>query len=466
MNKKVVYGTFSAIAVMIVVIVLIFVNLVAEKINFEIDLTSDEMYTISDKSKEALGNIDKDISIYVLSETGKEDATIKQILNEYTESCPKLTVEYKDPYIYPTFAKSFVNEGEEVETDSIIVVCGDKNKIIKPSDLYERQANYYSGSYDITGISAESEITNAVYYVSMGKTPVIYYVLGHNETAISETVKSEFEKVNYEIKNLNIIKDGGIPGDCDMLFITTPNVDYSKDEVDIVLKYLSNDGRAAAFVDFGDEKPNFNRIFSAYGVTLENSVIVEGSQKNYYNSPIFIIPEIQNTDITEQIVQGNYPMIVPYSQGIAQTDLKKNSLEIQSLLKTSNSAYSKVSDNPKSINFEEGDKKGPFDLAVAVTDSYYTDTNHTTKLVVCGSSLVIRDEGFTPASLMFAVNAAGWLNDGEAGETIYIPSKSLEQETIMIPDGTKSTITMFVCGFIPIVIFGAGAVVWYKRRYS
>ena len=65
---------------------------------------------------------------------------------------------------------------------------------------------------------------------------------------------------------------------------------------------------------------------------------------------------------------------------------------------------------------------------------------------------------------MFAVNAANWLKDEET--SIYIPSKSLEQDTIMIPDGTKSTITMFVCGFIPVFILGSGAVVWYKRRYS
>ncbi len=464
MDKKLIYGTFSTVAVMIVIIILVFVNLVAEKINFEADLTSEEMYSISDKSKEALRRVEKDISIFVLSETGKEDATIRQILNEYSSNCPKLTVEYKDPYIYPTFAKSFVSDGEDIETDSIIVQCGDKSKIISPDELYETRMNYTTGGYTVTGISAEAEITNAVYYVSMDKTPVIYYVSGHNETEVSPTLKSEFEKMNYDIKNLNIVKDGGIPEDCDMLLITTPAVDYSDDEKDAVLSYLAKDGRAAVFVDWGTEKPNLNSILSAYGVRLENSIIVEGDKNNYYNNPIFLIPNVQNSDVTRELVQSDYPMIVPYAQGVSQTELKKNSITVESLLKTSNSAYSKISDNPESINFEEGDKNGPFDLAVAVTDSYYTDTNHTTKLVVCGSSLIIRDEGYTPASLMFAVNAANWLKDEET--SIYIPSKSLEQDTIMIPDGTKSTITMFVCGFIPVFILGSGAVVWYKRRYS
>jgi len=464
MNKKFVYGTFSAISMLVVVVALVFVNLIVQELGLEVDLTSENVYTISDKSKEALNNVQNDVSIYVLSQTGKEDSNIKQILSQYSDNCSKISVVYKDPYIYPAFAKDFSENGEEIDNDSIIVQSGDKHRVIKPEELYEMRADYTTGTYETTGISAESEITNAIRFVSTNETPVIYYISGHNEPRVSNTLKDEFKKVNFEIKSLNIIKDGGIPDDCAMLFITSPSSDYAEEESQKILDYLAKDGRAAVFVDWGDDKPNFNKILSAYGVRAENSVILEEDKSHYYNSPMFVIPVIQNSDITKQINESDYTMIFPYSQGISETELKKSSITVEPLLKTSDEAYSKTSKEPKSINFENGDKRGPFNLAVSITDSYYTDTNHMTKLVVCGSSLIINDEGLTQGSLMFAINSANWLKDEEV--SVYIPPKSLEEETIMIPEGTASNITIFVCGIIPVVIFSGGIFVWYKRRYS
>ena len=39
MDKKLMYGTFSAVSILIVIAVLIFVNLIFEKINIQTDLT-------------------------------------------------------------------------------------------------------------------------------------------------------------------------------------------------------------------------------------------------------------------------------------------------------------------------------------------------------------------------------------------------------------------------------------------
>ncbi len=464
MDKKIIYGTLSAISILVVIVALVFVNLIVEKLNIQVDLTPKEMYSISDKTKQALSEVTDDTTIYVLSQTGKEDSTIKQILEEYDSNCSKLSIEYKDPYVYPAFAKDFAENNEDIANDSLIVVCGDKHKVISPSSLYQVQADYQTGSYQTTGITAESEITNAIKYVSMDKTPVIYYVSGHNELNMSETLKSEYEKMNFQIKTLNIAKNDGVPEDCDILFMTTPAVDYTDDEAQKVIDYLANDGRAEVFVDWGQEIPNFNKILSAYGVQPQNSIICEGDKDHYINNPVNVMPIIQKTDVTADLASSDYQMIIPMGQGIKTTDVTKSSINIESLLKTTSSAYGKTSKDPKSINFEDGDEKGPFDIAVAITDSYYTDKNHTTKLVVCGSSIILQDQGMTQGSLTFAINSASWLK-GEAS-SIYIPPKSLEQETISIPDGTKENITIFVCAVMPIIIFGIGVYVWYKRRYS
>ncbi len=465
MDKKLLYGTFSTITVLIVIAALVLVNLVVQKLDIEADLTTEELYTISDKSKETLSNVSEEISIYVLSKTGEEDQILEQILSEYTSNCSKITVEYRDPYRYPDFAKEFSENSDTIENDSVIVKCGQKYKVISPDSLYEYTPDYFTGSYELTGLTAESEITNAINYVSMGEAPLIYYVVGHNEFDISETFKAELEKRNYEVQNLNITEKKGVPEDCDILLMTTPAVDYSKDEAEYVIEYLSKDGNAMVFIDSNKEIPNFDRILADYGVKQGNALIFEGDSDKYYQYPIWLIPEIKNTDVTEQLRQSGYIMLMMYVQGIDILDLKKESVSIEPVFTTSSSSYGKTSDNPETFNFEEGDIRGPFNAAVLITDSYYTDRNHTTKLAVCGTSTIIRDEAMTNAGLLYVLDCASWLKGGES-TTIYIPAKSLETDYITIPDGTKSNITILVCGVIPGIIFILGIIVWYKRRYS
>lgn len=468
MDKKLIYGTFSAISILIVIAGLIFINLIFEKINIQSDLTREELYTITDKSKEALGKISEDVFIYVISETGKEDQRVKQLLDEYVKNSSKISVRYINPYTNPEFVKGFSENGEEIENDSIIVQKDKKFKVIKPDDLYERQANYYTNTYMITGISAESEITNAINFVSMGETPVIYYITGHNEKELSNTLKEAFEKMNYEVKELNIAKENSIPEDCGMLFITTPLTDYSKSDADRVIDYLSKDGRALVFLDRTDNTPNLDSILSAYGVKMQNATVFEGNSNYYRNYPVWLMPEIQGgNDITEVIRRSGYPIMVMEAQGIDTLELKKESITVTPLLKTTESSYAKTAKQYKTVNIEEGNLKGPFDIAAAITDSYYTDTNHTTKLVVCGSSSIITEELIreVPTSLVFAVYSANWLKGGN-DMTVYIPPKSLEPELIAVPDGTKSNITILVCAVIPAVIFITGIVVWYRRKYS
>ena len=76
---------------------------------------------------------------------------------------------------------------------------------------------------------------------------------------------------------------------------------------------------------------------------------------------------------------------MPYAQGIKKTDDVRDTVTINSLLTTSDSAYSKVDVNSGAIEKTDDDIDGPFDLGVSITETldddketqivYYTSSN-------------------------------------------------------------------------------------------
>lgn len=461
-NKNFKYGSYSAIAIFIVVAILVVLNLVVSSFDLKLDLTKESIYTLSDASKEIASGVSKEINIYALFKTGEEDKITTEILSQYADCSPKIHVIYKDPYIYPQFVESYKSEDQTVYTNSIIVESEKIYKIINPNELFT--SDYNSNSTDI---QVEPKITSAIQYVTSENIPCVYYVNGHNEMPIPETLKSKLSSANYEVKNLNILKEEKVPQDCKVLILSTPEKDYTKEEADKIKNYLTNDGNAIVLTNYSSASmPNFESIITAYGIETNKSIIVDPDPACYIqNNPTLIIPTIESHEITKSLTSKNYMVLLPMVQGLNEMQVKKATLKIEPLLSTSSSSYGKNSLEAKSLNKEAGDINGPFTTAFAVTDENYTDTLHQTKLVVVGNSDFVYDQidmviGGNNSS--FLVNAVKWLSGNE--ETTFISPKSVAQNSIVVT-GSKILIISFVsCLLIPIVLFAAGLVVWLRRR--
>ena len=64
---------------------------------------------------------------------------------------------------------------------------------------------------------------------------------------------------------------------------------------------------------------------------------------------------------------------MPYAQGIQKSEDVRDTVTIESLLTTSDSAYSKTDVNSGTLSKEDGDVDGPFDLGVSITETVDTD---------------------------------------------------------------------------------------------
>lgn len=460
-DKRLKYGTYSIVVTLIFIAILVVINLIIGQFNKSFDFTKDDIFSLSDETKSVLDNVDTGINIYTLFSTNSSDAIIgrvNQVIDQYSQYSSHIKVENRDLYLHPDFAKKYASEDTSVSVNSIIVECGNKFKVIGYSD-------YYS---DNSTLNLESALTSALQYVNMEAAPAVYFVTGHGEPDNSNftSLNEQLKLANYTSATVNLISDE-IPQDCKVLVLTPVDRDYSQVETEKVLNYLNNDGSAFMLLGGIDTAkcPNLMSIASTYGLTLDEGYVYEGQESSYMVYPYAVLPELEEHDINKTLISKNYHTIAVACQSVVNTKLQKQGLNFEPILSTSDKAYIKTENNT-SANKEKGDKEGPFNIAVAVTDSTYTDKEHTTKLVVSGCSYYFIDPStdsmVNNGNSTFMVNAINWLNNNS--DSIYIAPKSLESSSIVVDAGSASTIKLVCWVVMPAILFVAGFVVWITRR--
>ena len=106
-----------------------------------------KFFSVSDTSKELLKDLDKDVTVEVVAETGNVDSRIEKFISIYGDLSSKLKVSYVDPVLHPEILTKY-----GISANSVVVSCEEtgKNQVISFSDIIVSQQNYY-------GYSSESE---------------------------------------------------------------------------------------------------------------------------------------------------------------------------------------------------------------------------------------------------------------------------------------------------------------------
>ena len=260
-NKKVLrHGSYSMAVTGIVIASVIVLNLVVQELPSkyrEIVLSSQKLYTIGEQTGKILKKLDKEVHMYWVVQDGTESSDIEKLLERYEEGSKHIQIEKKDPAVNPAFVSQYTSDN--ISNNSVIVVCGDKSKVVDYSDMYETTIDYNTYSQQVTGFDGEGQLTSAINYVISENMPVLYTLEGHDEAAMSETMKETIQKANIDIQSLNLLTEESVPEDTECLFIFAPAKDLNKEEADKVISYLENGGKAFIVSNYTNEDmSNFN----------------------------------------------------------------------------------------------------------------------------------------------------------------------------------------------------------------
>jgi len=455
-NNNLQRGLISGIIMIFIVAGLLLLNSLVSRLDWKYDLTREKLYTLSEQTKEIINNLDQKINIYALfSPEDNNNLIMKNLLEDYKSE--NINLEYKNPEKYPEFAKTYETDGNKISEQSIIVASEKKFKVIDSSSLVSYEYDYSDMSNfkkKIKSIDLEPEVTNAIRYVTSDTVPVIYKLIGHGEKDLTQSYKKQISLANYEIKDLNLILEQKIPDDCEIIFITTPEKDWTDQESDLIEKFLLNKS-GVFFMDYSERFNNITRVAKKFGFEFGHTIILEDSSENFIgNNNAYLVPNYAGHSITHNLEEKKYKLLITFCQNIFVDKAQEDKIKI--ILESSKNSFGKI--NLRSNLIDDGDPVGPLNIAIAREENK-------AKLVAVGSESLL-DENINSyiagTNCDFVISVINWLSGDQ--EVIYIPVKTHEATRVNFNHRESLILALFSIIILPLSLFLAGIFVIRSRR--
>ena len=467
-KKWLIDGTKTLILIAIIVLIYIGVNLLPEKVVLpEIDCTQDKIYSLSDESKDKLGNIDREVTITLINHGS--NTSLINFMEKYTSLNDNIKLERIDDL--SSRADLMTKYSLSAEDSLILVACGDKEKEVTENDMVTVDYSTYQ-SVDKT----EEAITNAILDVTTEAKPKIYFMTNHLAYDISyfSTVMQEMTSEANEVDTVDIFASG-IPEDSDCLVISTLKEDLTEKERDDIINYINKGGKLLLLCGpnlTGVTLTNFQTVLDQYGISIENGVIFEGEASNMMAGyPDFIIETIQSTSMTQNLnMTMNVCLIDAGRIKFNEDKLEELGVEYETLATTSEKSFLRtdITQTSPTRTSNDGEEEASTVAAIATKK---IDDNTTSKLVVFSNELFAMDmpiqiEGYRmyTASLYnntdMILNSVSYLNERE--DTITI-RKNGDQVSYTVTE-QQNNIIMAIIFIIPVLMIVIGIIVWQVRR--
>ena len=308
-------GSYAAFAALLVIAIAVAANLLVSALPesmTQTDMTSQNLYTLSDQTKRIVSSLDRDVTLYLLASGGNEDNKVTRLLSRYQDLNSHMKVETVDPTERPTFLSAYDLAEQKLYQNSVLVVCGDRHRLVGYDEIYvtNYSMDYESYSYTATtDFDGENALTNAIHYVSRDDLPVIYTLTGHGETALSDTVTDLLERENLSTESLSLLSLDAVPENTGAIVINNPTGDISEDEAALLCTYLENGGKLFLMTDYiaPGKMENLLKVTAKMGLGVDEGIIIEADRNMHLSRyPYYLLPTLESHDILTPLKDGGY----------------------------------------------------------------------------------------------------------------------------------------------------------------
>jgi ABC-type uncharacterized transport system involved in gliding motility auxiliary subunit len=326
---------------------------------------------------------------------------------------------------------------------------------------------------EVASFVSESELVRTLIRVISPEPRAVYFLEGHGEAGVGgvsgdramSIAASTMESKNYTVNSINLLSASSIPEDAEVIIIAGPQKPLSREEVNLLKKYVDAGGALLImqdppfFTEFGDaQDPIAQYLQTDWGIVLNNDLIFDFSSQQ----PLNAISAGANVHPITQNLSANYAVIMPQARSIS-TDLPPSQdVIVTPLMYTAANSWGETAldESSEEYQFDEGvDTLGPLNMAVA-------GENITTggRVVVFGNSYFAIDGNFDVYGNgnMF-INSVDWA--AEQDDLPGITTRPPTDRVFTPPSQIGFLILMLVAIIVvPGMVVFSGVSAWISRR--
>ena len=506
-KKKTIVGANVIVMILISITIFVFVSYLNDRHYYRFDFTASGKYSLSNKTKKILKNLDQPVfitSLLVQNSDYRFYGQILDILEEYKYASSKVKVTVLNPLIDRTkiteLSERLKMDLEQMELNSIIFSCGDKSRHVKQAEVIERQFPFK--------FKGEEIFTSAVLNVTQAEQTTVYYVRGHGERKLDDFERAglgglanAIKRANYNVIPLDLMSKKRVPENCDLLFIAGPTKSFTTDETNYIRDYLGTaarlvnekgelkEGKLLVMLDpalgASGSPSGLRALLGEYNILVRDDAVVY----NKVNMPLFGMQTVMELYIGEEqypdheITQDMKSLTTVFYGSCVVNAAPLNdtmAFSAKSLIQAPDSSWgeTELGNQKKPVYDKDADVSSPISLAVTseltAPKSNPMSPPHATKpfesigekgprIVVFGDvDFAANAFSDNPGNQDLVLNAISWLARKE--KELGISPKAPDVRRAVVTPLQITVIFWLSIAGLPSVGLILGCFVWWKRR--
>ncbi len=454
-------------------------------VGYSWDLTREGRRPLSPQTVQLLRGLDQEIAVFGLFlQAGDRDIQIRrEKARRFLQRCqrytPHLNVEFFDPEQNVVKMQS-LGLPHVPPQGAVVVKSGMRQRVIAFSDVNDRLE--------------EGAFTQSLIYVARDSEPKLYFLTGQNEPSLRtlSEMAARLEEESYILEEFSInVLDPQIPPDCNVLVINGPTGDLPVPTVKAIQAYLERGGRMLVLlepwriVSRGVEH-FLPMLRDEYGIHVGTDIILSRANTTQEMIMVLFVPDfgLIGIDAPDVPLRGSYNdshiitrgfdqnMMFALSRSVNLVGNMPEGVAGDVLLHTLPGTWAETNLDrlfeQGHAQPEDGELRGPFGVAAAVTASTGVEVGDTgrtrdARIVVVGDQdFVSNDKIRVVGHWNFLMNSLAWLTEHE--ELVGVrPARREDPPLHFTPNQERVIAWITILGAFQLVI-GAGLVTFALRR--
>ncbi len=453
----------------------------------EWDFSGQEFYHLSDRAKELLKGVNRDVEVFVcLSLDSRPRTWIEHMLREANKSNPKIKFEMIDPARDIVSVRHLFEEFKSDPVGTVLVRSGNRKKIITERDLIEMDYSPVMKGHPprVAGFNGERALVSAILSVAKEGKEEIFFVSGHGETRIEDVapgrglsqLRDILASQGFLVQQDSLLKlakkTSQLPS---LLIFPSPKKALLKEEQDLIGKLLTKGVGVLLLLDPGVDPDLADWLAKGYGIKVGDDVVVDPTMsvmtpvnlvinffalhpitKPFVGTTMLLFSGACSLDrVKEETTQGEEKREQAKKP---QNSTKKDEGQVYKLIFSSPNSWAETDWHSRRFSYDKDkDVKGPVCVGVA------WEGKGNRRMVVLGDSNFITNEIIKQLSNEdFLLAVLDWLRSREV--KVELGPREIKTIRLSMPIRVVRLLSVFSVLGLPLVPLLVGAILVVFRR--